>query len=141
MFKDVLLAIDLQEPESWRRALPVAVDLCKSSSATLHVITVMPVINPIISQYFPAHANDDILRSAVEDLSKFVKQNVPAGIKVYDIVAQGSIYWEILGAAERIGADLVVMASHKPAARDYLLGANAAHVVRHCPRSVMVVRD
>ncbi|MDH3319599.1 MAG: universal stress protein [Betaproteobacteria bacterium] len=140
MFNDILLAVDLGEPGSWKRALPAALELCKASSAVLHVISVLPAIDPRVSPYLPADASRKMIEEAAGDLRDFVKQHVPAGIKVQDIVAQGAIYKEILAAAEKIGADLVVMASHKPGARDYLLGANAAHVVRHCPRSVMVVR-
>lgn len=140
MFKDILLAVDLGEPGSWKRALPVALELCKASSAVLHIISVLPAIDPRVGAYFPADANKKMLEEAAGDLRGFVKQHVPGGIRVQDIIAQGVIYKEILAAAERIGADLVVMASHKPGAQDYLLGANAAHVVRHCPRSVMVVR-
>ncbi|MEO8717603.1 MAG: universal stress protein [Burkholderiales bacterium] len=140
MFKDILLAVDLNEPGSWKRALPAALELCKSSAAALHVVTVLPPIGPRVSPFFPADANRKMLEAAASELRGFVKQHVPAGIKVQDIVAQGSIYREILAAAEKLNADLVVMASHKPGVGDYLLGANAAHVVRHCPRSVMVVR-
>ena len=53
----------------------------------------------------------------------------------------GTIYDEILAVADEIGADLIVMASHRPALRDYLLGPNAARVVRHAKQSVLVVRD
>jgi len=140
MFKDILLAVDLSEPGSWQRALPAALELCKASSAVLHVITVLPAIGPQVSPYFPADANRKMLETGAGELRKFVTPHVPAGIKVQDIVAQGTIYKEILAAAEKVGADLVVMASHKPGITDYLLGANAAHVVRHCPRSVLVVR-
>ncbi|MGE0357762.1 MAG: universal stress protein [Burkholderiales bacterium] len=140
MFKDVLLAIDLNEPGSWKRALPAALELCKADAATLHVITVMPSIDPSISPYFPEDANRKMLKRAADELRAFVAKEVPAGVRTQDIVAQGSIYREILTAAEEVGADIVVMASHKPDVTDYLLGANAAHVVRHCPRSVMVVR-
>jgi nucleotide-binding universal stress UspA family protein len=141
MFKDVLLAVDLNEPGSWKRALPAALELCKVSAAALHVITVIPALGPQVSPYFPAGTNKTMLEAAASDLRKFVKQQVPASVRVQDIVAQGTIYKEILAAAQKIGADLVVMASHKPEAKDYLLGANAAHVVRHCPRSVLVVRS
>lgn len=141
MFKDVLLAVDLNEPSSWKRALPAALELCKVSSAVLHVITVLPAIGPRVSLYFPAESNKKMLAAAASDLRTFVKKYVPEGVRVQDIVAQGTIYKEILAAAEKIGADLVVMASHKPEVKDYLLGANAAHVVRHCPRSVLVVRN
>ncbi len=141
MFKDILLALDLNEPASWKRALPAALEVCRASSAALHVITVLPEIGPRVSPFFPADANKKMLEAAASDLRKFVKENVPAGMRVQDIVAQGTIYREILAAAGKIGADLIVMASHKPGVKDYLLGANAAYVVRHCPRSVMVVRD
>jgi len=33
-----------------------------------------------------------------------------------------------------------VLASHRPDLKDYLLGPNAARVVRHADRSVFVVR-
>ena len=139
MFKNLLLAVDLNVPGSWKRALPAALELCKAESM-LHVITVMPGIDPSISPYFPEDANSKMMKTAKEDLRRFVKEKVPAGVMVKEIVSQGSIYREILDAAEQVGADLVVMASHKPDVTDYLLGANAAHVVRHCPRSVLVVR-
>lgn len=141
MFKNILLAIDVLQPGSWKRALPVALELCKASSATLHVITVAPDLGPGISVYFPADANDKMLADTKAKLRQFVETQIPAGVKATDIVTQGSIYREILSTAEKIGADLVVMASHKPEVSDYLLGANAAHVVRHFPRSVLVVRD
>ena len=43
--------------------------------------------------------------------------------------------------AKEIGADLIVMTSHRPAMRTYFLGSNAGHVVRYAKCSVLVVRD
>ena len=58
------------------------------------------------------------------------------------LVAHGaSIYAEILGIAEEAGADLVVVGSHRPAMKDYLLGTNAGRVVRHARCSVLVARE
>ncbi|MDH3475684.1 MAG: universal stress protein [Rhodospirillales bacterium] len=37
-------------------------------------------------------------------------------------------------------ADLIITGSHKPNVSDYLLGSNAARVVRHASCSVFVVR-
>ena len=44
------------------------------------------------------------------------------------------------GVVEKAEADLVV-GSHRPAMKDYLLGTNAARVVRHAGRSVLVARN
>ena len=52
-----------------------------------------------------------------------------------------SIYAEILEVAEEAKADLVVVGSHRPAVKDYLLGTNAARIVRHARCSVLAARD
>jgi nucleotide-binding universal stress UspA family protein len=140
MFKKVLLAVDLGDPESWAAALPAALDLARQSGGTLHVLTVAPEVSPRISNFFPSDANRDIVARTADELRDFVAKHVPADVPVQDIVAQGGIHHEVLAAAEQIDADVVVMGSHRPGMRDYLLGANAAHVVRHCPRSVLIVR-
>ncbi|HEU4541604.1 MAG TPA: universal stress protein, partial [Jiangellaceae bacterium] len=57
------------------------------------------------------------------------------------IVAEGRIYREILDAADTTKADLIVMGSHRPELKDYLLGPNAAKVMRHADCSVLVVRE
>ena len=38
------------------------------------------------------------------------------------------------------GADLLIIASHRPGLQDYFLGSTAAHVVRHAACSVHVIR-
>jgi len=48
---------------------------------------------------------------------------------------------EILRVAEEAGADLIVVGSHRPAMKDYLLGTNASRVVRHARCSVLVARE
>ena len=59
---------------------------------------------------------------------------------VRHIVATGNVYEEVLRVAETDSAYLIVIGSHRPALRDYLLGPNAARVVRHASCSVYVVR-
>lgn len=141
MFKNVVIAIDLAEPGSWARALPVAVQICKDWSARLHVVTVAAEVNMQVASFFPGDANERLLEQTATELQNWIREHVTADIEVHRIVGQGSIHREIIAAAEKANADLIVMASHKPAARDYLLGANAAHVVRHAACSVMVVRN
>ena len=140
MFHNVLLAIDLNEPTSWARALPAALEVCKPSAATLHVIYVAAEVNVQVASFFPADANEKLFAQAAADLKAWIRDHVPAGITAHPMVAQGNVYRGIMEAAEKSNADLIVMASHKPHLSDYLLGANAAHVVRHAACSVMVVR-
>ncbi len=51
------------------------------------------------------------------------------------------VYQKILAHANKIGADLIVVASHKPYVGDYLLGTTAARIVRHASCSALVVRQ
>ena len=131
MFRNILLAVDLNEESSWAKALPAAVEICRTSGSRLRVLTVVPDFGmSIVGQHFPA----DFATNAVA-------ANVPADIKASSMVAHGTIYKKILGAAKDLGADLIVVAAHRPSLEDYLLGPNAASVVRHFRGSVLVVRD
>ena len=141
MFKNILLAVDLNEPGSWAKALPAALHTAQATGATLHVITVAPDVHTQVAPFLPADINRQLLQKATQELGAWVAQNIPAGTSVKQIVGQGTIYREILNAAEKTGTDLIVMAAHKPGIRDYLLGANAAHVSRNFARSVLIVRD
>lgn len=42
--------------------------------------------------------------------------------------------------AEKTGADLILVASHRPGLQEYFLGSTASRVVRRAPCSVLVLR-
>ncbi len=141
MFKQILFPVDLTEPDSWREALPVALEQCRGAGTVLHVLTVLPEFSARVSQYFPDHAREKYRADSIAELSRFVKDNIPAGIEVREVISEGTIYQEIMAAAGAVGADLIVMASHAPSTMKHLLlGANADQVVRHSDCSVLVVR-
>lgn len=141
MYKNILIPVDLDDENSWEKALPMAVRLAESFGARLHVMTVLPGFGlPMVSQYFPPDFERTRRDEASRRLHEFVAQHVPATLATQHIVADGRIYQEIIEAQARTGADLIVMGSHKPELRDYLIGPNALKVVQHAGCSVMVVR-
>jgi nucleotide-binding universal stress UspA family protein len=142
VYKSILLPVDLGQESSWEKALPSAVELAQANSAELNVITVLPEFGlSMVSVNFPADYEKKALAAVSEALDEFVKQHVPEGITVKSHVAHGTIYSEIITAADRLGCDIIVISSHRPEMRDYLIGPNAARVVRHAKQSVLVVRD
>lgn len=142
MYKDILFPIDLNHEESWKRALPTAIEYCKAFGSKLHVVTVLPDFGlPIVANYFPADFEERTREAANKRLHEFVSQHVPDTITVQHIITGGVPYKEILRVAEEIQADLIVMASHHPGLKDYLLGPNSERVVRHFNHSVLVVRE
>lgn len=142
MFKSILIPIDLNAREASLRALPVAAELARNHGSELHLMTVVPEFGmAIVADKFPRDYEKHALSVAQEELQKLAEKEVPEGLSRQVHIAHGTIYKEILKQADKLGCDLIVMASHRPELADYLLGPNAARVVRHARQSVMVVRD
>ncbi|MDH5749132.1 MAG: universal stress protein [Rhodospirillales bacterium] len=142
MYKNILLAVDLNEESSWAKALPTTVEYCKAFKSELHLMTVVPDFGMnVVRSFFPDDFADQAVAETRKALDSLAGKSIPDGIPVSTFVGYGSIYEEILSAAKKMNADLIIMASHGPHAKDYLLGPNAARVVRHADCSVLVVRN
>jgi nucleotide-binding universal stress UspA family protein len=142
MFKDILLPVDLGNPETQEKAVSTAIELAKAFGSRLHVMTIVPDFGEsFVSSFFPVDYQEKAVEAANQSLHAFVKERVPEGIPVQHIVAHGTIYEEILSFAKEQSIDMIVMASHRPELQDYLLGPNASRVVRHADCSVTVVRE
>jgi universal stress protein F len=142
MFKKILLALDLGDPNSIDRILPVAEEMAARNNAELHVLTVIPSYSmPIVGSFFPDNFEQNAVRTAQEKLTEILSSRAanPAGTKGH--VAHGAIYEEIIKSADALGCDLIIMEAHRPELKDFLLGPNAARVVRHARQSIFVVRS
>lgn len=141
MYQQILVPIDVNDPHSYEKALPTALRLAETFTAKLHVITVLPDFGtPMVGHYFPRGFRSKATAAITEEMDKILQRILPAGATVDRGVVEGTIYKEIIRVAKELPADLIVMGSHRPALSDYLLGPNAARVVRHADCSVMVVR-
>ncbi len=141
MYDHVLLPVDLGQPEASDKALQSAKRIARDYGAVLHVLTVVAPVDRFASTFFPKDFSKEVTEAAQKQLHDYTSQSDLDDLKVQHIVANGAIYDQILAIANRIDADLIVMASHRPELSDYLLGPNAARVVRHAGCSVMVVRE
>lgn len=136
-----LAAIDLAHPETAGQILTKAHMLAEAEGLLLAVITVVPDFGmSIVGSFFKEGTQDEVMRQANERLHAVVASTLGDKAKVKHIVKQGSAYVEILETANDIDVSLIVMGAHKPGLGDYLLGPNAARVVRHAQVSVYVVR-
>lgn len=142
MYQNILFPVDVSEPSSWKASLNVAVEYARRFEATLHFLAVVPDLGTsIVAQYFPSDAEARMIEEATKALHQFTAKYVPEKIAFRHIVAKGTVYQSIIHTADRIDADLILMEAHRPELKDYLLGSNAAKVVRHSSRSVLVVRS
>jgi nucleotide-binding universal stress UspA family protein len=142
MYKDILLPLDLAEPSSWEKALPTAIELCKSFQSKLHIMSVVPDFgSSLVGSFFPKGFEEKALEETKKQLKAFVQEHIPQDIRVQRIIANGTVYDEILRVCDDINIDLIIMSAHRPKLEDYLLGPNSARVVRHAKCSVFVIRQ
>lgn len=140
MYSSIVVPVDLDEPSSWAKAVPVGLALAKAFGATITLCTVVPDRDVMQKAPWTRIAYQALLDDAKARLA-LLSDDVRGETSPRLEVATGSISGGILAVAEDVSADLIVLASHRPAMKDWLIGANASRVVRHAPCSVFVVRE
>lgn len=141
LYRNILLPIDTEDETSSPTVLLIATELARQFGARLHAMTVVPDVGVSMGAPFSsANANKRLIGRSRERLDAVVGEKIPSDLTVEKIVALGSVYREILRVALDVNADLIVMGSHRPERKDFLLGSNADKVVRHAVCPVLVVR-
>lgn len=140
MPRRILVPIDLEHGERVDEMLRIAADFATADDAEVELLTVIQAGPVIVSQFLPESYEAMVSTKAEQELAALVAGMGAAADKVTTTVRFGGAYQEILAYADKIGADLIVIGSHKPNVADYLLGSTAARVVRHAKCSVYVVR-
>ena len=144
MYRKILVPVDLAEPGLAKPAIASALMMAGQSEGTVRLVNVLPLTPVMLAEYVPPDFEVQQRKAAEDALAIVVKEaGLPAG-RLSSTVRQGGIYQEILEEAASIGADLIVMSSHRPqrhAVRTYFLGSNTGHVVRYAKCSVLVVRN
>jgi nucleotide-binding universal stress UspA family protein len=140
MFKTILIPVDLGEIEAAQPALDKAVELAAGGEGSVRLIYVRAIVPVTYMEFMPPAFDQEQQEEAEKKLAKLAaKVKLPAE-RVSAVVRLGSVYNEVLDEAEKTGADLIVIGSHRPSMATYLLGSNAASIVRHAKCSVLVVR-
>lgn len=144
MFKQILLPIDIANVNNQQtlKAIKTAVQLATNYQARLHVFTVLPSFgSPLVASYFPKQDFTKILDGVYLQLRELVEPHVPDDLDVKLRALEGTPHQAILKEAQRIKADLIVLASHDPKRMErFFLGSVSAKVVERSHVSVMVVR-
>jgi nucleotide-binding universal stress UspA family protein len=140
MFKSILVPVDIAEVDVAKPGFDEAVELAKLSGAALRLIHVRSPVPYAMNEYIPAEYYDSDEKSVLKALENLAaKLDLPKG-RVTVVSPFGSVYDQVLKEAARMKADLIVVGSHRPDWSTYLIGSNAAHIVRHAKCSVLVMR-
>lgn len=143
MSNTVLCAVDISNKFRDEGLVRKAAQLAKLENAQLDFITVLPDFGmSVVGGFFDKSHQAEAIEHTKAELKKVVKETLgeDAPKDMRHLVAVGTAYEEILSVAKTNNATLIVIGAHKPDFKDFLLGPNAARVVRHASASVFVVR-
>jgi len=141
MYKNILVAIDLDDATQNDNLMRVASDIAGVAGSEVSILTIAAAPPPDVSQFLPERYE----RTAFDKITKqleTVAANSELKGRIKDVsVRFGNVYQEILAYAQKAGIDLIIVASHRPHVSDYLLGTTAARIVRYASCSTLVVRQ
>ncbi len=140
--KTILVPVDFDQPSE--AALDTAIRFAKNLGATITLLHVEPFNLTDVPEgvFFEGpNASTRARSDARAELSRLVQSKAESGITITSELREGIAWDEILGAARRLGADLIVMGTHgrKGLSRG-LLGGVAEQVLRSAHVPVMTIR-
>ena len=135
MYNTIIVPTDFSDEESTIRSLKKAEKLSDNGR-----IILLHVLDDI-----PSYALVDIPLDMMPDLVPQTRDSLKAMVFLSKVKAEievrnGGSYREIIESSKEHEANLIIINSHRPGLKDYLLGSTAAKVVRHSPCSVLVER-
>lgn len=136
MYKSILVPIDLAHRDIGMAMIKRAVALSDDNAKVtlLHVIGDIPA-------YAQAYLPEGQMQKNLEETKKILKALADSsGVKADVVVRYGSPSPVILDEADERDSDLIIIASHHPGIKDYLIGSTASRVVRHADCSVLITR-
>ena len=136
MFTKIIVPVDIS-------TLDKGADIFRKAASLLDAggkITLLHVVEEVPS-YLAIDMPADLIANATDEAQdKLVKLRDDTGIDAEIELRSGPPAREILACAKERGADLIIIASHRPDFSNYLLGSTADRVVRHAVCSVLVRR-
>ena len=136
MYKNIIVPVEIDRTEEGKAMLGKVKDLA-DQSGKVTIVNVVEDVPGFMTAELPDGLVEKAAHAAKASLMKLAEE---AGISADVQIRGGRPHHAIVGLADEVGADLILIASHNPGIRDYLLGSTAAGVVRHAKCSVLVHR-
>lgn len=141
MFANILVPVDLNDDGFADKAVQYAAQLL----ATDGVITLLKVVPgfqmPLVGSFFPKDAFAAYLKEASQALDAFGRAQLGERVRWQAEVIEGHEVPQILAKADALGADCIVMASHKHTPLNpMMVGSITQKVLARTPLPVLVVK-
>jgi nucleotide-binding universal stress UspA family protein len=141
MYKTILLPLALDQGHG-SRSMEIARRL-RAEGGKIIAVHVLDKI-PSFASYYMSPDNEkmpsDIEKEIQAAAIKGIAERIGPEKDVEAVVLTGHAGRTITDYAEKIGADCIIVGSHRPEMKDFFLGSTAARVMRYAPCSVHVLR-
>lgn len=138
MFQRILAPVDLEHLDKLARALAVTAETARQHGAPVIYVSVTGAAPSKLAhtpeefrRKLEAFAQDQAQRHGIDATAHAIISHDPA------VDTDRSL----MQAADTLGADLIVMATHPPRGADYFWSGHGGTVAGHARASVMLVRD
>lgn len=136
MYTTIIVPVDLNHEDRVTAMLDAAREV-GGNDARIVLVNAVEDIPAHFMPELPSGVLEETMNRSREAMNKLAEES---GLNAEAEVRNGDPANTILDLSKEIGADLIIIASHKPGWQDYLIGSTAARVVRHAVCSVLVVR-
>lgn len=136
MYSSIIVAVDLAQLDQGKELLTRALKLL-DAGGKVHLLHVLEDVPAYIAAELPRDLGDRReaeTRVELRDMAHGLEQHVEFEVR------HGAASSQIIEAAQNAGAELIMIASHRPGLSDYFIGSTAARVVRHAQCSVLITR-
>ena len=137
MYSKIMIPVDLGHADQAHKALAVAADLAKAYSANAFIVGVT-LTGPTDVAPNPEAYADKLSAFAAEQSEKLGVTFAAHTETSHDVTID--LDDKLAEAADKLEADLIVMASHVPGLAEYVFSSNAGYLASHASMSVFVVR-
>lgn len=138
-FKQILVAVDLDEPASWKQCLPIAEQLATCFDARITICTVADEAEALLEGRWWALSYEELVARKHAELDS-LRSRVSSGTPVEVEVGAGGICDGVAGVADRIGADLIILSAHQHEIARYFIDSKAERIAQKTTCSVLMVK-
>ena len=138
MFQRILAPVDLAHLNKLERALKITAEEAQHHGAPVTYVSVAAAAPGELAHY------PEEFRAKLDAFAKEQAESWGIDATALAVISNDpttDIDDALLKAVEDTGADLVIMASHKPGLAEYFWPSNGGKVASHTDASVFVVRD
>jgi universal stress protein F len=136
VFKNILVPVDLDHGDAGEGALMLARHI-GGPDAKITLLTVTDDSSSGLLSHVPSDVLDQHDRDIRSRLAALARE-IDGTAEV--VLRQGKPHRVIVEEAREMGADAIVLASHKPSFRNHMLGTTASRVALHASCSVVIDR-